>query len=153
VCLKVALPPALTGAPISDDPHIRELHEELNEVSRKILNNELDIPPEGERSPSPEPVYDRMGIRLNTREVRVKDRLLERRSYLIEELIKSDPTYRPPADYRPAKKHRKIFIPLRVGPSGLTNCLSHLHSRERFHRCCLHHLASFLSAGVECYVR
>jgi hypothetical protein len=38
----------------------------------------------------------------------MKDRLLERRSTLIEELIKSDHTYRPPADYRPAKKHRKV---------------------------------------------
>jgi hypothetical protein len=40
--------------------------------------------------------------------VRVKEKLMERRSNLIEELIKSDPTYRPPADYRPAKKHRKV---------------------------------------------
>lgn len=115
VVAQVALPPALTGAPVSNDPRVRELHDELNEVSRKILNNELDIPPEGERSPSPEPVYDRNGIRLNTREVRVKDRLLDRRTEIIEELIKADPTYRPPPDYRPAKKQRKIFIPLKVG--------------------------------------
>lgn len=109
------MPPALTGAPVSNDPRVRELHDELNEVSRKILNNELDIPPEGERSPSPEPIYDRNGIRLNTREVRVKDRLLDRRTEIIEELIKADPTYRPPPDYRPAKKQRKIYIPLKVG--------------------------------------
>lgn len=32
--------------------------------------NDLDIPPEGQRSPSPEPVYDRNGTRLNTREIR-----------------------------------------------------------------------------------
>ena len=38
-------------------------------MNKKILDNELDIPPEGQRSPSPEPVYDRNGIRLNTREV------------------------------------------------------------------------------------
>ena len=35
---------------------------------------------------------------------------MERRNYLIEELIKADPTYRPPADYRPAKKHRKVRL-------------------------------------------
>ena len=56
---------------------------------------------------------------------------MERRSFLIEELIKADPTYRPPGDYRPAKKHRKIFIPqkdypgynfigLIIGPRGNT---------------------------------
>ncbi len=37
---------------------------------------------------------------------------MERRNYLIEELIKADPTYRPPADYRPAKKHRKVLCHL-----------------------------------------
>lgn len=41
-----------------------------------------------------------MGIRLNTREVRAKENLVNRRLTLIEDLIKRDPTYRPPADYR-----------------------------------------------------
>ena len=44
-------------------------------------------------------------------QVRVKEKLMERRSTLIEDLIKTDPTYRPPADYRPAKKHRKVRLP------------------------------------------
>ena len=64
---QVVLPSALVGGPSSDDPELRRLHTELKEVNRKVLNNELDIPPESERSPSPEPVYDRNGIRLNTR--------------------------------------------------------------------------------------
>ena len=62
-CLQVYLPSALTGGPQSSDPKVRELSHELNEVNRKILNNDLDIPPEGERSPSPEPIYDRNGRR------------------------------------------------------------------------------------------
>ncbi|KAL3158300.1 hypothetical protein ABBQ38_010544 [Trebouxia sp. C0009 RCD-2024] len=129
--IKVTLPPALTGAITSADPKIRELQEQLNDVNRKILNNELDIPPEGERSPSPPPRYDQNGQRLNTREVRYKDKLMDRRSCLIEEMIKADPSYRPPADYRPRKKERKIFIPqkeypgynfigLIIGPRGNT---------------------------------
>ncbi|KAK9851334.1 hypothetical protein WJX84_006342 [Apatococcus fuscideae] len=129
--IKVALPSALTGQPTHDDPLLKELHDQLNECNRKILNNELDILPEGERSPSPEPIYDRNGQRQNTREVRSKDKLMNRRSELIEELIKNDPTYRPPNDYRPPKKHRKIFIPqsaypgynfigLIIGPRGNT---------------------------------
>ena len=98
--LQVALPPALLGGAGSNDPKVKELNDKLNDVNRKILNNELDIPPENQRSPSPEPVYDRNGIRLNTREVRAKDKLMQQRSNLIEELIKADLTYRPPADYR-----------------------------------------------------
>ncbi len=66
------MPSALTGVASSADPEIQRLHNELKEVNRKILNNELDIPPEGERSPSPEPVYDRNGVRLNTREVSIE---------------------------------------------------------------------------------
>lgn len=66
---QVSLPSALVGGPSSADPMVQRLHNELKEVNRKILNNELDIPPEGERSPSPEPMYDRNGVRLNTREV------------------------------------------------------------------------------------
>ena len=129
--MQVTLPPALTGAITSADPKIRELQEQLNDVNRKILNNELDIPPEGERSPSPPPRYDQNGQRLNTREVRYKEKLMDRRSFLIEEMIKADPSYRPPADYRPRKKERKIFIPqkdypgynfigLIIGPRGNT---------------------------------
>lgn len=64
---QVVLPSALVGGPSTDDPEVKRLHTELKEVNRKVLNNELDIPPESERSPSPEPVYDRSGIRLNTR--------------------------------------------------------------------------------------
>ena len=59
--MQVYLPSALTGGSTSSDPKIRELNNELNEVNRKILNNDLEIPPEGERSPSPEPIYDRNG--------------------------------------------------------------------------------------------
>ena len=60
--MQVYLPSALTGGPQSSDPKVRELNSELNEVNRKILNNDLEIPPEGERSPSPEPIYDRNGM-------------------------------------------------------------------------------------------
>lgn len=60
--MQVYLPSALTGGPQSSDPKVRELNNELNEVNRKILNNDLEIPPEGERSPSPEPIYDRNGM-------------------------------------------------------------------------------------------
>lgn len=129
--IRVALPSALIGGAGHSDPHVRDLHERLGACNRRIVNNELNIPPEGERSPSPQPIYDRNGIRLNTREVREKEKLTDERSFLIEELLKADVTFRPPPDYRPKKKERKIFIPqkdypgynfigLIIGPRGNT---------------------------------
>lgn len=100
IAMQVALPAALLGGAGVSDPKVKALYDELEVITKKIQTNDLGIPPENQRSPSPEPVYDRNGIRLNTREVRAKERLMERRSELIEGLIKSDPGYRPPPDYR-----------------------------------------------------
>lgn len=61
---------ANAGTVMHADPQLQRLHERLNECNRKIMAGELDIPPEHERSPSPEPIYDSHGIRLNTREIR-----------------------------------------------------------------------------------
>ena len=36
------------------------------------MNNEYERVPEHMRSPSPEPIYDKNGVRLNTREVLIK---------------------------------------------------------------------------------
>lgn len=38
-----------------------------------------DERPRGERSPSPEPVYNEAGVRINMREQRAKDRLVHQR--------------------------------------------------------------------------
>ena len=100
----------------SGDPRLKALAEELDTVNRKLTSNELDIPPEGQRSPSPTPVYDRNGVRLNTREIRARERLIDQRQRCIEDLIKEDPGYKPPADYKPRKFYRKIFIPINEFP-------------------------------------
>jgi hypothetical protein len=55
------------------------MREELEEITRKLVSGDLDIPPEGERSPSPEPVYGPNGIRLNTRDIRAREKLIEAR--------------------------------------------------------------------------
>ena len=77
---------------------------------------QVELPPEQERSPSPPPVYDRNGIRQNTREIRIRERQNDRKHDIIEELIRRDPRYRPPSDYRPRKKTKKIFIPEKEYP-------------------------------------
>ncbi len=90
------------------------------------------IPPEHERSPSPPPIYDSNGIRQNTREVRMKEKINRQRNQVIEELLKRDPTYQVPADYKPEKKSRKLYIPYKeypdynfigliIGPRGNTH--------------------------------
>ena len=131
IFLQVTLPSHLTGEPHEADPEVKLLQERLNEINRKLLNNILDIPPEHERSPSPEPIYDKNGIRQNTRDVRIRERLVKTRNHIIEELIMKDPMYKPPSDYKPQKKFRKIpipqsnfpgynFIGLIIGPRGNT---------------------------------
>lgn len=114
--MQVVLPPHLTGRKMSDDPAVQAIYEELWHIEGNLRDNKVDLPPEGQRSPSPPPVYDRYGIRQNTREQRAKDKMLDKRCDLIEDLIKSDKTYQPPSDYRPRRRHRKIFIPYKEYP-------------------------------------
>lgn len=90
------------------DPKVKGMREALDELNRKITLGELDIPPEGQRSPSPEPVYDAMGIRQNTREIRARERLENARHKLVEDLIREDPSFRPPADYKARKFSHKV---------------------------------------------
>ncbi len=98
-----------------------------------------DVPIE-QRSPSPEPTYNEVGVRTNTRELRIRDKLVKERTVrlgvhacmriawevawtlltrrmharsqaVITELIKKNPNYKPPSDYRPEKKTRRLHIP------------------------------------------
>jgi hypothetical protein len=66
------------------------------------------------RSPSPEPVYDAQGKRVNTRAVRLREKLIQQRHDLIVEAAKSIPNFKPPADYRYAALiHYDYSTPLR----------------------------------------
>lgn len=52
------------------------------------------------RSPSPEPIYNSEGKRLNTREFRVRKKLEEERHVLIQEALSLNEDYKPPSDYK-----------------------------------------------------
>lgn len=52
------------------------------------------------RSPSPEPIYNNEGKRLNTREYRTRKKLEEERHRLVQEALKLNTDYKPPADYK-----------------------------------------------------
>jgi splicing factor 1 len=73
----------------------------IEEISRMLRSGELGIPTNPEnRSPSPEPIYDSAGKRLNTREVRMRAKLDSERHKHITEMLKLNPQYMPPADYK-----------------------------------------------------
>jgi len=106
----------------------------IEEITQKLRTGELGIPADPlARSPSPEPIYNSEGKRLNTREFRVRKQLEEDRHTYIKQAIEEIPNFKPPADYKPpiAKICDKVFIPqernpavnfigLLIGPRGNT---------------------------------
>uniref|UniRef100_A0A2P2J707 Branchpoint-bridging protein n=1 Tax=Rhizophora mucronata TaxID=61149 RepID=A0A2P2J707_RHIMU len=102
---------------IEFDPEVQALNARLLEISRILQSGlPLDDRPEGARSPSPEPIYDNMGIRINTREYRARERLNKERQEIISQIIKKNPAFKPPADYRPPKLQKKLYIPMKEYP-------------------------------------
>lgn len=111
------------------DLYLKQLRiEELSQYIRVGF-----VPPETDRSPSPEPVYNQAGQRLNTRELRYKLKWETERHNIVQALIAVNPNYRPPVDYRPPdrKIEDRITIPqdeypdinfmgLIIGPRGKT---------------------------------
>jgi len=105
----------------------------IEEIGYKIANSQFDVEYYKSRSPSPTPVYDAQGKRVNTKDQRAKQKLEQERAYLIEKVFKIYPSFKPPYDYRPeqAKKTMKIYIPVKkypdynfigliIGPRGMT---------------------------------
>lgn len=92
----------------------------IEEITVKLRTGELGIPADpADRSPSPEPIYNSEGKRLNTREFRVRKRLEEERHELIKQAIDEIPSYKPPVDYKPPaqKISDKVFIPAERNPA------------------------------------
>lgn len=52
------------------------------------------------RSPSPEPIYNSEGKRLNTREFRTRKKFEDERHSLIVKMMSINATYKPPSDYK-----------------------------------------------------
>lgn len=65
----------------------------IEEITRKLTTGQFE---EGlrERSPSPEPVYDNMGKRVNTRDQRIKDKLMKERQKYVTEAMYMNPLFR-----------------------------------------------------------
>lgn len=106
----------LTGG-VDLDPELQALNIKLLDINRKLQTGQvLDDRGDGNRSPSPEPIYDNMGIRINTREYRAREKLTRERQEVIAQLIKKNPTFKPPADYKPPKLYKKLYIPVKEYP-------------------------------------
>jgi len=92
--------------------HILQL--QIREATNKLGLPNLGIPPDRkDRSPSPEPIYNNRGVRMNTRYERTKTRLINLRNTAITQLMAVDPSYKPPAifAYKNSALEDKIEIP------------------------------------------
>lgn len=87
----------------------------IEEITRALRTGDLGIPSNPEnRSPSPEPVYDNAGKRLNTREVRARGKLEGERHKLILEMMKLNPEYKPPGDYKYYQKFAHCYLSILI---------------------------------------
>ncbi|KAJ2118360.1 hypothetical protein GGF48_004608, partial [Coemansia sp. RSA 921] len=83
----------------------------IDEITRRLRTGDV-VPPDGQRSRSPPPTYNTEGKRTNTREHRYRRRLEDERTRLVEDQLRRDPAYRPPADFRRRSRFsEKVFIP------------------------------------------
>ena len=107
------------------------LHLRIVEVNKRLRGGNL-VPPAHLRSPSPEPIYDASGKRLNVRETRYRMKLENEKARLIDEALKLNPAFRAPTDYKMGRKYsEKVYLPagdypelnfigLLIGPRGNT---------------------------------
>lgn len=110
----VDLPVGLSDAEV--DQFLRE--QRLEDLHRKLQLHQLEECDPDIRPPSPPPVYDRAGNRLNTREVRVRKSMLAEYNRLIRYMIKTIEGYEPPLDWRPQKLIKKFIIPYERYPNA-----------------------------------
>ncbi|KAL0304248.1 UNVERIFIED_CONTAM: Splicing factor-like protein 1 [Sesamum radiatum] len=100
------------------DPKIVSLKVKLLEINRKLQSPEIyDEIPEGERSPSPEPIYNNLGMRINTHDARVRKKLMNERSYLLSKLAETNLTFKSTAKPEPTKFVKKLFVPEKEYPN------------------------------------
>lgn len=116
----------------TDDPETARRFAKYQDVSQRLTMRDFtDDRPESDRSPSPPPKYNKFGVKVNTREARMKDKLYRERDELIEWLMTNAREFQPPPDWRPRKKERKLYVPedeypgynfigLILGPRGNT---------------------------------
>ena len=124
----MGLPTAIKANMTSEQLEAYTLHLRIEEISQKLRIDDV-VPADGDRSPSPPPMYDNHGRRVNTREYRYRKRLEDERHKLIERAMKTIPNYHPPQDYRrPTKTQEKVYVPVNDYPEINFSMIAHLFS-------------------------
>lgn len=93
----------------------KELQTRLDTITRTINTNTIPVD-EICRPPSPEPIYDARGKRINTRMDRARDILEEERHRICERLRELNPSFRQPPGMRPLRAAEKIYVPVKEHP-------------------------------------
>ena len=76
----------------------------LDEIQNKLSNKAKTIFDDDDcRSPSPDPIYNDTGKRINTRDQREGESIQKERYDIIEESVRINPTFVPPHDYKVKK--------------------------------------------------
>eukprot|EP01114_Cavostelium_apophysatum_P002867 TRINITY_DN12567_c0_g1_i1.p1 TRINITY_DN12567_c0_g1~~TRINITY_DN12567_c0_g1_i1.p1 ORF type:complete len:330 (-),score=72.47 TRINITY_DN12567_c0_g1_i1:117-1106(-) len=111
-----SIPFILSGGLTMEQQEALVLRCRLEEINRKLNQREYNMT--DDRSPSPEPIYDDRGKRINTREQRAKDKIQDDLNKLVEMAFLMDSNFKPPLNYDPkaVRKMRKIFIPVEKHP-------------------------------------
>jgi len=145
-------PPPLNVIPknlnLEEIEYFIRLHR-LDDLNRKQQQAVLETIDPEVRSPSPEPVYDPSGRRVNTLENRTKNAMIIEKNNLIEECQKMNVGFMVPNDWKSLKKTKKIYLPeyddpelnyvsIILGPRGrtqklleeLSNCRISIRGRQ-----------------------
>lgn len=98
------------------DQFLRE--QRLEDLARKIQLQILEDVDPDIRPPSPPPIYDKQGNRLNTREIRIRKAMLAEYNRLIRFMMKNIEGYVPPPEWKPQKLVKKIIVPIEKYPQA-----------------------------------
>lgn len=110
------------GPDLTQDPAVKRgralaLQTRAEQLAAQLESGNLEIDNnEATRSPSPPPLYDSLGHRMNTREGRKREQLDVERREAIGECMKLNPSYKPPSGFKPIAKEAKLFIPAKEHP-------------------------------------
>lgn len=130
---RMSMPTAIDASKMDDNQQkIYLLQMQIQDATKCLGRPDLGIPADPrDRSPSPEPIYNNAGVRINCRTDRVRHRLVQQRNAAITRLKDLDPTYQPPSNFKyknaqledkvilPADEHPQInFVGLLLGPRG-----------------------------------
>ncbi|KAI3964363.1 hypothetical protein MKX01_024980, partial [Papaver californicum] len=111
--------PDFVKVPVSiADPQRQELDERLSVINSKLRREDLhDDWPDEEWSPFPPLLDNNLGFGMNSRDVRLREKLIQERQAIISRLIQKNPTFRSPTpEPKPAVFSKKLYLPIREYP-------------------------------------